>query len=261
MPKKTPQQTKILIIEDEEILLEVLQKKLIYEGYNIDTAEDGETGLEKIKKFMPDLILLDIILPKLDGFGILEILHQDQKLSSIPIIIISNSGQPVEIDRAIRLGAKDYLVKTEFDPMEVIEKVKNLLGHNKQTCSNNKTKILIIEDDQFLRELCEKKLQKEGFIVSTAADGESGFKKIVEEKPNLILLDIVLPSMDGFEVLKRVRKNPDMEIATIPIIVLSNLGQDNDLEKAKKLGVNNYLVKAHFTTDEIAEKIKKALKK
>ncbi|TSC96328.1 MAG: two component transcriptional regulator, winged helix family protein [Parcubacteria group bacterium Athens1014_10] len=124
----------------------------------------------------------------------------------------------------------------------------------------NQTKILIIEDDQFLRELCEKKLKKEGFNVLTAIDGKSGLEKIIEEKPDLVLLDIVLPMMDGFEVLKRIRQQNDMEIITIPIIILSNLGQENDLEKAKKLGANDYLIKAQFTTDEITEKIKKNLK-
>ena len=119
---------KILIIEDEEVLLGLLQKKLESEGYQVFTALDGEAGLEKMKKELPDLILLDIVMPKKDGFQVMEEMHDHEQLKTIPIVIISNSGQEVELERAKSLGAKDWLIKTEFDPMEVIEKVKKQIG-------------------------------------------------------------------------------------------------------------------------------------
>jgi len=115
---------KILLIEDEEILINLLQKKLANEGYDISVARNGQEGLELIKEIRPDLILLDIIMPKMGGFEVLEEMQKDQELQNIPVIIISNSGQPVEIDRAQKLGAKDWLIKTDFDPQEVIDKVK-----------------------------------------------------------------------------------------------------------------------------------------
>jgi len=115
---------KILLIEDEEILINLLQKKLTNEGYDISVARNGQEGLELIKEIRPDLILLDIIMPKMGGFEVLEEMQKDQELQNIPVIIISNSGQPVEIDRAQKLGAKDWLIKTDFDPQEVIDKVK-----------------------------------------------------------------------------------------------------------------------------------------
>ena len=119
---------KILIIEDEEILLSLLQKKLIEEGYDVSIAVNGEQGLEIMRKIIPDLVLLDIVMPKKDGFEVMEEMHNDEALKNIPIVIISNSGQEVELDRAKELGAKDWLVKTEFDPMEVVEKVKKQIG-------------------------------------------------------------------------------------------------------------------------------------
>jgi len=115
---------KILIIEDEKILLELLRKKLTDENYEVSIARNGEEGLKTMRKIKPDLILLDIVMPKIDGFGVMEAMSKDEKLKNIPIIIVSNSGQPVELDRAQKLGAKDWLVKTEFDPLEVVEKVK-----------------------------------------------------------------------------------------------------------------------------------------
>jgi len=118
--------------------------------------------------------------------------------------------------------------------------------------------ILIIEDDKFLRELVIQKLIKEGYETSEAVDGEEGIKKIKEEKPDLILLDLILPGIDGFEVLSKMREDP--ALAQIPVIILSNLGQKDDVEKGLKMGAIDYLIKAHFTPGEIIEKIKVVLK-
>lgn len=119
-------------------------------------------------------------------------------------------------------------------------------------------KILIIEDDKFLRELIVKKLNEQGFTTLEAVDGEEGLKKSREEKPDLILLDLILPGIDGFEVLSRLKQDP--ETKSIPIIILSNLGQKEDIERGLKLGAFDYLVKAHFTPGEIIEKVKNALR-
>jgi len=119
-------------------------------------------------------------------------------------------------------------------------------------------KILIIEDDKFLRELIAHKLIKEGYEISEAVDGEEGFKKVKDEKPALVLLDLILPGIDGFEVLGKMKEDPGL--SSIPVIILSNLGQKEDVEKGLKLGAFDYLIKAHFTPGEIIEKIKNALK-
>lgn len=118
-------------------------------------------------------------------------------------------------------------------------------------------KILLIEDDKFLRELIIQKLGKEGFDVSEAPEGEAGLVKMKEVKPDLILLDLILPGIDGFEVLKRAKE--DKELNSIPVIILSNLGQKDDVQKGVDLGAVDYLIKAHFTPSEIVDKIKKTL--
>ncbi len=119
-------------------------------------------------------------------------------------------------------------------------------------------KILIIEDDKFLRELIGQKLLKEGYDIIEAVDGEKGIKSVKDEKPDLVLLDLILPGMDGFEVLIKIKE--DSEIAQIPVIILSNLGQKDDIEKGLKMGAVDYLIKAHFTPGEIIDKIKVVLK-
>lgn len=119
---------KILLIEDEEILINLLQKKLVEGGYDVLVARNGEEGLKNIREIRPDIVLLDIIMPKKGGFEVMEEMANDENLNTIPIVVISNSGQPVELDRAKRLGAKDWLIKTEFDPEEVLEKVIKQIG-------------------------------------------------------------------------------------------------------------------------------------
>lgn len=118
-------------------------------------------------------------------------------------------------------------------------------------------KILIIEDDKFLRELISQKLLKEGYDIAEAIDGEKGVESVKTEKPDLILLDLILPGIDGFEVLARIKSDPDS--AQTPVIILSNLGQKYDIERGLKMGAVDYMIKAHFTPKEIIEKIKLVL--
>jgi DNA-binding response OmpR family regulator len=120
----------ILIIEDEEVLASFLKRKLLRRGYRSIVAADGKEGLEKIKEIRPDLILLDVAMPKMDGFEVMEAKDRIEEIKDIPIIIISNSGQPVEISRAQKLGAKDWIIKTNFDPEEVVGKVEKILPLN-----------------------------------------------------------------------------------------------------------------------------------
>ena len=119
---------KILLVEDEDIMLNLLQRKLTQEGYDVFVARDGEEGLKIMREIMPDIVLLDIIMPKKGGIEVMEEMQKEPKLKTLPVIIISNSGQPVELDKAKELGAKDWLIKTEFDPQEVIDKVVKQIG-------------------------------------------------------------------------------------------------------------------------------------
>ncbi len=119
--------------------------------------------------------------------------------------------------------------------------------------------IFIIEDDKFLRELISRKLVSDGFKIKEAVDGEDGLRKLQEEKPDLILLDLILPGIDGFEVLEKIKEDPIT--SSIPVLILSNLGQRDEIEKGLKLGAVDFLVKAHFTPEEIVNKVKEVLLK
>ena len=119
-------------------------------------------------------------------------------------------------------------------------------------------KILIIEDDSFLSEMYSTKLTQDGFEVEVAVDGKQGMDKIKNIKPDLVLLDIVLPKMDGFEILENTKK--DKELQDIPIILLTNLGQKNEIEKGLSSGADEYIIKAHFTPTAVVAKVKEVLK-
>lgn len=276
---------KILVVEDDSVLRDVLIAKLSKTGYIVSGAEDGEVAMDAMRKDKPDLILLDILMPKKDGMQVMEEINKDENLKGIPIIVVSNSGQPVEVERARSLGARDFLIKAVFEPNEVLEKVDIILGKrgvmqdqsgietsqqkeattsvgvSKSTRSDVATadskniKILVVEDDKFLRELLVRKLYSEGFTVESAIDATGAFDILKHFTPSIILLDLILPGIDGFEILSRIKK--DNALAAVPVIILSNLGQKEDIERAMSLGAIDFMVKANFTLDEIVNKVRK----
>ena len=120
-------QVNIMIVEDDNFLADIYKKKFEMEGFKVSTANNGEKALVDIKKKMPDLVLLDILLPKLDGFAVLEKVKSDPVVKNIPIILLTNLGQPDDVQRGLEKGATDYLIKTHFKPSEVVDKVKQVL--------------------------------------------------------------------------------------------------------------------------------------
>jgi len=123
--------------------------------------------------------------------------------------------------------------------------------------SDKKTRVLIVDDDAFLSGIYATKLDIEGFEVITARDGEEGVKVAMKELPDLILMDVLMPKMDGFEALKQIKDDPTTK--HIPVIMLTNLGQKEDVEKGLEIGAVDYLIKAHFVPAEAVDKIKKVL--
>lgn len=124
--------------------------------------------------------------------------------------------------------------------------------------TNQKKKVLLIEDDTFLSHMYELKFTAEGFDVTIANDGLEGLAMVKKKMPDIILLDIILPKMDGWDFLKTLRA--DLKEATPPVILLTNLGQSNDVKKGMSMGVVDYLIKAHFTPNEVVQRIKQVFK-
>ena len=127
------------------------------------------------------------------------------------------------------------------------------------TMEKKAPKILIIEDDQRINKVYMAKLSVEGIAVVTALDGEEGLRKVYSEKPDLILLDLMLPRKSGFDILKEIKADP--KVKDIPVLILSNLAQEKEIEEGLALGAEDYLVKTDYSIQQVMEKIKKALEK
>jgi DNA-binding response OmpR family regulator len=119
---------KILIIEDDRYISKMYQLKLSLEGYDVQVAENGKQGVDKVKEMMPDIILLDILMPELDGFEVLKIVKGDDATKDIPVLIMSNLGQEDHIEKGMQMGAIGYIVKSQFTPSKVVDKIKETLG-------------------------------------------------------------------------------------------------------------------------------------
>lgn len=279
----------IALIEDEKIISQLLVKKLETSGYIVRTAMDGESGIRLIAEENPDLILLDMRLPEIDGFGVLEALREKKIIPRVPVIIISNSGQPIEVERALELGARDYLIKVNFDPQDVAVKVRRILdpGRNHEspekpdhpdtnaresasapsaaprkteTAGTGPARVLLIEDDLMLVQLLERKLlQQQRYDVHKAFDVPQARAILAQYGADIVLLDIVLPGVDGFAFLAELKSNPEWR--KIPVIITSNLGQQEEVKRGMESGAADYVVKAHTSPQEIIEKIDAVLNK
>ena len=118
---------KVLLVEDDKMIIDMYTLKFSQEGYDIVQAENGKDGLELAKKNIPDIILLDIILPQMDGFTVLKELKADDSTKNIPVVLLTNLGQDGDVKKGLELGAKDYLIKANFTPSQVVDKVKSVL--------------------------------------------------------------------------------------------------------------------------------------
>lgn len=251
----------ILIVEDEETLANIMESKLKKAGYSVRVAGNGQEGLRMIEKETPDLLLLDIMLPVVNGYQILEELHKKNILPKLPVIVISNSGQQVEIDKILGYGVRDYLVKINFSPEEVLEKVEQVFSGESvpgTAESAHSAKILIVEDDMILVDLLEKKFKKENFFIYKTL-GVNEARKVLKEKPDIILLDVLLPDTDGFTFLQEIKADPKYK--DIPVVIISNFGQKEEIEKGMNLGAVDYIIKANVLPQEIVDKVSHLLRR
>jgi DNA-binding response OmpR family regulator len=272
---------KILFIEDGRTMLQALGDRVNASGYEWFITADAASIISEILRIRPDLILLDVNMRTVSALSILEVLrtNPDSALARTPVIIGSDTGDLIEIGQALKFGVVDYFVKTNIDIEQVIIKIQKHIGvsvpepkpaappptplptstaPSPVSVPNTQDaliKLLIVEDDKFLRDLAVQKLSKEAFQLSAAMDGEQGIAMAEKELPNVILLDILLPGIDGFEVLRRIRANP--ALAATSVAMLSNFGQREDIEKALGLGADQFFIKANYTLDEIVEEVKK----
>lgn len=249
---------KILIIEDDELLGDLLLNNIKKSGFECELVNDGIKGYQRIIDWMPDLVMSDLFLPSLNGFEILSQKRMNVKIATIPVIILTNSLRPTSVGSIEKLGAVDFMVKSDVTQEEIMKRVKNVL--DKRTEGENTLegkKILVVEDDKFLGSILISRLVGKKVNAIYANSGEVALEEIKKQTPDIVLLDILLPGIDGFEVLKQIRANPVTE--KVPVMVLSNFNQVKDKEKIESMGAI-FLVKALVNPDDIILRIEKMLK-
>ena len=208
-------QSTVLVIDDDPVVRELLPRRLADLGVRVATAADGEEGLRLAEALSPDLITLDILMPGMDGWTVLTTLKATPASAHIPVILLTIVD---DWKRGFALGAKEYLTK----PIDT-ERLVNLVElHRRDRMALDSTDsgyILIVEDDATLRELLRRTLEPAGWDVIEAADGRPALELIARRRPSLILLDLMLPELDGVQVIDELQATPGGR--EIPIVVLT----------------------------------------
>jgi diguanylate cyclase (GGDEF)-like protein/PAS domain S-box-containing protein len=238
----------VLVAEDDRPTSEIFTINLVNSGYSVAHAYDGIETLEKAKSLKPFAILLDIMLPKKDGWDVLNELKTEKDTKNIPVIITSIIDNK---DLGFALGATDYLIKP-IDKETLIHTLSQFTLTSKR--KKRQVNILLVDDDPVVHKMIEKLLVGEGFNLVHAYNGEEGLKMAIELKPDLILLDLVMPDIDGFEVAENIKKHPIS--AQIPIFIITS--KDLTVEERLKLSGNieRIIGKKSFSAEELSRSIR-----
>jgi PAS domain S-box-containing protein len=221
----------ILVVDDEANIRRFLSHELKKRGYRVIQAAGGNRAIELARKHHPDLITLDVLMNGMSGFDATAVLKNDPETGDIPILIISVVE---DRKRAYQLGVNDYLTK----PF----KIEALVGKVNQLLRDAQKKILVVDDDKNLVRSLKYQLGKRGYSASAAYSGKLALKKVGSQPPDLILLDIIMPEMDGYEVMKALKHKP--ETARIPILVMTGVEIDGSRVKALSVGAADYFTKS-----------------
>lgn len=224
----------VLVVDDDPTVRELIARSLTREGFAVETAADGREGLRKAREIRPDAITLDVMMAEMDGWTMLSILKADEELANIPVIMITIVD---DRHRGFTLGATDYLTKP-IDRKRMIE-LLNQYRRDRQTQEMDAVassgQVLIVEDDPNIREMITRTLEKEGWSLAEAENGLVALERMQENPPDLILLDLMMPEMDGFQFIVELRHNPDWH--RIPVIIVTA----KDLTDEDRLRLNGYV--------------------
>jgi CheY-like chemotaxis protein len=207
----------ILVIDDDVVAHDLLRRHLVPHGYRVVSTTDGETGIAKAREIKPDAITLDVLMPGMDGWTVLSRLNEDPETADIPVIMVSMVD-----DRNVgfSLGAVDFINK----PIDRDRLLSVLATHCVRP--ERQPRALIIDDDPGNRDVLRRILAKEAWDVAEAENGAVGLEKLAESEPDIILLDLMMPVMDGFEFLERVRGNEDWRGVPVIVVTAKTLSED-----------------------------------
>ena len=239
----------VLIIDDDPTVSELMKRQLLKEGYKVVIAPNGKEGIRLARDLNPDVITLDILMPEMDGWSVLRTLKADPKVSNIPVIMASILD---EKNKGFSLGAADFLSKP-VQKEYLMKSIRNLIGDKENL------KICLIEDDDSLRFTIKEILEKQNVKIIEAENGKIGMSVLEKEeiKPDLILLDLMMPVMNGFEFLKVIRET---ELSSIPILVLTGAELSEEERQFLSGETQRILEKSDDTLSTIVNEVGNVLK-
>jgi signal transduction histidine kinase/DNA-binding response OmpR family regulator len=236
--------TTVLVIDDDATARDLMQRYLIKEGFQVALAASGLEGLKLARELHPQAITLDVMMPGMDGWAVLTALKADKELADIPVVMLTMVDNK---NMGFALGAADYMTK----PIDRDRLVKVL---SKYRCDDPPCNILLVEDESAIREMMRKMLEKEGWTVDEAENGRVALERLAKTTPQLILLDLMMPEMDGFEFVSRMRQNPAWQ--KIPVVVVTAM----DLTTDDRLRLNGYveqvLRKGAYSREELLDEVR-----
>jgi signal transduction histidine kinase/CheY-like chemotaxis protein len=236
----------VLVIDDDAGVLELMQRFLTKEGYRVALASGGKDGLRLARELKPDVITLDVLMPNTDGWSVLSALKSDPLLADIPVIMLSMIE---DRNMGYALGASDYLAK----PIDR-NRLSAVLGRFQRV--NGTRRVLLVEDDTPTRQLLRGILEKEGWVVDEAENGRLGLEQAAATPPGLILLDLMMPELDGFEFVVELQKS---SLRDVPVVVIT--AKDLTAEDHKRLDghVRHVLSKGAYTREALLDEVRSLL--
>lgn len=202
--------SRVLVIDDDPVIHDLLKRYLVKEGFHVTSAMGGKEGLALARESRPDVITLDVMMPEFDGWAVLKHLKADPQLADIPVVMVSMIDDK---NLGFALGASDYLTK----PINR-ETMARVLNKYRRTASPT---ILLVDDELSLRDILKLILEHDGWIVREAGNGREALERLAQEVPSLILLDLSMPEMDGFEFLRHMHQHKEWRL--IPVVILTGM--------------------------------------
>lgn len=239
----------VLVIDDDPTSRDLVRRVLVAEGFDVISASGATDGLERARVIRPDLITLDVVMPGTDGWDLLRQLKADPDLSGIPVVMLTVVDEP---SKGFALGASDYLSK----PLRRDDLRAVLARH---ATADRPARILVVEDDLPTRDVLRRSITDLGWSVSEAGNGREGLERFAEQQPDLILLDLMMPEMDGFEFLSELRFRPGGE--SIPVVVMTAAELTEADRAALRGGAATVLAKPAHAIEELPVELRSLLQR
>lgn len=255
---------RILITEDDQFIANICRRKFEQEGFEVCLAHDGREAIQLLERQAPDAVLLDLMLPEIDGIGVLQFIRSNESLRALPVIVLSNSNYFSGLAQAAwQAGATNFLKKSDYGPQSLVDEMRKLLSPPSPPLPPNEPpplpprafikpaagpiRVIVADDDRVIQGALGFIMEQAGFVVRSAFDGRRALEMAEDDAPDIMVLDGMMPKLDGLAVLNLWQKHP--RLATVPVIMLTSEKSEARKSSALGSGAVEYLTKPFSPAD------------